>query len=67
MAVEPAIVANCHNRLISELISAVLGACVEVSIPYSAVSSYLLMLAQRFLSCFNVLENVIPEKVSAPY
>lgn len=67
MAVEPAVVANSRSRFISELFSAVLGACVDVCIPYFAVSSYLLMLAQRFLFCFKVLENVIPEEISAPY
>lgn len=54
MAVEPAVVANSRSRFISELFSAVLGACVDVCIPYFAVSSYLLMLAQRFLFCFKV-------------
>lgn len=67
MAVEPAIIANCRNRFISELFSAVPGACVDICIPYFAVSSYLLMLAQRFLFCFKVLENVIPEEIPAPY
>lgn len=67
MAVEPAIVANCRNRFISELFSAFLGACVDICIPYSAVSSYLLMPAkQDFCFVLKLLENVIPEEISAP-